>query len=130
MRAMREAGQTLSLFFMVLLLASTAWVCLISASVVLVSHWLGTGLALLAVSGALIFLLVLILVVANAVRPRKPPPPNLAQRVLPSALAQGAMGVISHPLAIRAALLLVGVLLALTAVLLPGRDAEGPGPKS
>jgi|GEM_PF-6096918 len=130
MRAMREAGRTLALMVVVVLLALTAWVCLISALVVLVSHWLGTGPALLAVSGALVFLLVLILLVASAVRPRKLPAPNLAQRVLPTALVQGAASIIAHPLATRMAFLLIGVLLVVTSVLIPGRNSEDSGPKS
>lgn len=130
MRAMREAGRTLALMVVVVLLALTAWVCLISALVVLVSHWLGTGPALLAVSGALVFLLVLILLVASAVRPRKLPAPNLAQRVLPTALVQSAASIIAHPLATRMAFLLIGVLLVVTSVLIPGRNSEDSGPKS
>ncbi len=130
MRAARDAGRVLALAMVILILASTAWVCMIAAVVVLLSRWIGTGLALLAVAGALVLLLAIILAVASAVRPSMPPPPGLLQRVLPSALAQGALGVVSHPLVIRAGLLLIGVLFALTSVLLPGRTPKDRDPPS
>ena len=130
MRAARDAGRVLALVVVILILTSTAWVCLIAASVVLLSRWFGTGLALLAVAGTLVFLLAIILAVASAMRRSKPPPPGLVQRVLPSALAQGAMGVVAHPLVMRAGLLLIGVLLALSAVLLPGRPPKDRDPPS
>lgn len=130
MRAARDAGRVLALAMMILILASTAWVCMIAAAVVLLSRWIGTGLALLAVAGALVFLLAIILAVASAMRRSAPPPPGLMQRVLPSALAQGALGVLSHPLVIRAGLLLIGVLFALSSVLLPGRTPKDRDPPS
>lgn len=130
MRASHQAGRVAALVLMVLILASTAWVCLIGASVVLLSRWLGTGLALLAVGGALVFLLAVILFVAGTLRRSEPPPPSLAQRVLPSALAQGAKGVMTHPLAIRAMLLLIGVVFALSAALMPGHSPKDRDPPS
>lgn len=130
MRAAHQAGRVMALVLVILLLASTAWICLIGAAIVLLSRWLGTGLALLAISGGLVFLLSIILLVASAVRRNAPPMPSVAQRVLPAALAQGAKGVITHPLAIRAGLLLIGVLMALAAILMPSGGPKGRDPPS
>ena len=75
MRASRQAGRVLVLALAVLILVSTAWVCLIGAAVVLLSDWLGTGLALLAVAGGLFVLLAIIFLVASALRQAEPPSP-------------------------------------------------------
>ena len=83
MRASREAGRILALVAAIVILAITAWVCLIWATVVLLSRWLGTGLALVSVGGALVFLLAVILIVVSAMRGRKPAPPALHSASFP-----------------------------------------------
>jgi hypothetical protein len=113
-----------------LLLISTAWVCLIGAAVVLMGQWLGTGLALLAVGGALSFMVGFILLMVNALRRRDTQPPSLAQRVLPGVIAQSAASVAAHPLLLRAALLVIGVLFALAAALMPSPTPPDRDPPS
>ncbi|CAM8633247.1 hypothetical protein MCEREM30_01580 [Paracoccaceae bacterium] len=130
MRRSRKAGQVFALAMVMLLLISTAWVCLMGAAVVLLGQWLGTGLALLVVGGALSFMVGFILLVVSALRRRDPPPPSLAQRVLPSAIAQSAASVVAHPLILRAALLVIGVLFALAAALLPSPKPPDRDPRS
>lgn len=120
----------MALVLVILVLTATVWVCLTGTVVVLLSRWLGTGLALLAVGGALVFLLAAILFVASAMRRSELSPPSLAQRILPSALAQGAKGVMTHPLAIRVMLFLIGVVFALSAALMPGRSPKDRDPPS
>ena len=129
MRASREAARILALVAAIVILAITAWVCLIWATVVLLSRWLGAGLALVSVGGALVFLLAVILVVVSAMRGRKPVPAGFAQRVLPSALL-AAKGITAHPLAIRAALLLIGVVFALSAAVMPEQSPKDRDPPS
>jgi len=125
MRASRQAGRILALALAVLVLLSTVWVCLIGAAVVLLSKWLGTGLALLVVAGTLVVLLAVLFLLNSALAQAKPP-----SQGLPEVLAQGARGALAHPLAIRGLLLLIGVGLALSAVLIPGRDSGDGGPPS
>lgn len=146
MRRSRKAGQVFALAMVILLLISTAWVCLMGAAVVLLGQWLGTGLALLVVGGALSFMVGFILLGVSALRRRDPPPPSLAQRALPSAIAQSAARVIAqsaasvgaqsaasigaHPLILRAALLVIGVLFALAAARMPSPKPPDRDPPS
>lgn len=138
MRRSRKAGQVFALAMVMLLLISTAWVCLMGAAVVLLGQWLGMGLALLVVGGALSFMVGFILLGVSALRRREPPPPSLAQRVLPSAIAQSAARVIAqsaasigaHPLILRAALLVIGVLFALAAARMPSPRPPDSDPPS
>lgn len=117
MRASHQALRALGLVLAILLLASTAWVLLTLAVVVLMSRWMGTGLALLAAGGGLALLLAIILLVASITHRKEPRAPDLVRRILPAVLGQGGKALMGHPLFIRAGLLTIGVAFALAAAL-------------
>ena len=127
MQALRDAGRAAALAAVVLVLAGTAWVCLIAGAVFLLARPFGPGLALLIVAGALLALVLLIALIAKATQPAPRPksslPPGLVAALLPQVMAG-----LARPAVMRAGLLVLGLLMAAAAVLVPGKGGDDGKP--
>lgn len=129
MQPLRDAGRMAGLALAVLLLGGTAWLCLVGGAVALLARPMGAGLALLTVGGALLALLVLVLLVAGAVRPARRPLPVRPAKLLSSVLPR-VMVVLARPTVVRGLLVGVGLLLMLAALAVPERMEAGEGDRS
>lgn len=116
----------LALVLALLLLAVTAWVCLVLGTVELLAGALGRGPALLAVAVGLVLLAGLMAAAAAAVRRSSRPAAGVARRVLPGVLAEGARGALTRPLVLRVLLAGLGLVLLLAALLVPAPPPAGP----
>lgn len=120
-------GRVVGLALALLVLAVTAWGCLVAGVVLILSDYLGAGPAFLGVAGALSGV---VLLIAHGFRtqPTAARTERVEGRVL-SAMLPLLLGVLARPALIRAGLVVAAGLVLVSAIVFPGHprrdDSKG-----